>query len=50
MFGKPNMELHERRDRLYYATLSAIILCLCNVVLAKPVIALLSWALGVSVQ
>jgi formate hydrogenlyase subunit 3/multisubunit Na+/H+ antiporter MnhD subunit len=50
MFGKPNIELHGRRDRLYYATLSVIILCLCNVVLAKPIIALLSWALGVSVQ
>jgi formate hydrogenlyase subunit 3/multisubunit Na+/H+ antiporter MnhD subunit len=50
MFGKPNMELHGRRDRLYYVTLGAIILCLSNIVLAKPIIALLSWALGVSVQ
>jgi multicomponent Na+:H+ antiporter subunit D len=50
MFGKPNMELHGRRDRLYYATLCVIILCLCNVILAKPIIALLSWALGVPVQ
>jgi formate hydrogenlyase subunit 3/multisubunit Na+/H+ antiporter MnhD subunit len=50
MLGRPNMELHGSKGRLYYVTLGIIILCLSNVVLAKPIIALLSWALGVSVQ
>jgi formate hydrogenlyase subunit 3/multisubunit Na+/H+ antiporter MnhD subunit len=50
MLGKPNLVLVEHRDRLYYVTIGLIVLCLLNVILAKPIIGLLSWALGVPVE
>ena len=50
MLGKPNRVLAETRDRLYYVTIGVIVLCLLNVVLAKPILGLLSWALGVPVE
>jgi formate hydrogenlyase subunit 3/multisubunit Na+/H+ antiporter MnhD subunit len=50
MLGRPNRALQEQRDRLYYVTLGVIVLCILNVVLAKPIIGLLSLIVGVPVQ
>jgi formate hydrogenlyase subunit 3/multisubunit Na+/H+ antiporter MnhD subunit len=50
MLGKPNRVLPETRDRLYYVTIGVIVLCLLNVILAKPILGLLSMALGVPVE
>jgi formate hydrogenlyase subunit 3/multisubunit Na+/H+ antiporter MnhD subunit len=50
MFGAPNMVFHEKRDRLYYAALAVTILAVFNVVLAKPIVGLLSLIFGVTVK
>jgi formate hydrogenlyase subunit 3/multisubunit Na+/H+ antiporter MnhD subunit len=49
-FGPPNAVYPEPRGRLYYAVLAVSILAMFNGVLAKPLVALLAWIFGVTVQ
>jgi len=49
-FGPPKAVYHEKRDKLYYATIAVTILAIFNGVLAKPLVDLLSIIFKVSVQ